>query len=198
MEVHIGPNYFCNVTHEQEFYLSVCKRVSDEIDAKRVKREESENSAFPPLPNAGAEPVTWHPPPTLLDRTERIRNKLLEMPNWSTPKTKRQKTTETSRAVPKAQFPGPAISRVPGPQEPHPPAAEDITMEVKLMIASAESAEEVDKISELVKEHLPETPVPAVAAMEVEVKELILTKEEEKSFIDFKSQQEGSPTPGVE
>ena len=85
MDVHIGNNYFCNVNHEQEFYLAVCKRVSDEIDAKAVEREEGDDSAFPPLPNAGAEPVTWHPPPTLLDRAEKTRNQLLEMPGWTTP-----------------------------------------------------------------------------------------------------------------
>ena len=75
-------------------------------------------------------------------------------------------------------------------------------MEAKLMIAAAESAEEVDAISESVLEHFP-APVPAAAAMDVDegiavptAAALILTKEELQER--FASQLGYPPTPGVQ
>ena len=140
LNISIGNNFFCNVNHEHDFFLAIYDRISREVDAKLVGIE-GYDVAFPPLPGPGNAPgqLRRTDNPKLFDRNEELRSQLLEIPGWKIPKTKRRKTTETPCAIPKAQFPGPAISQVPGPQEPHPPEAKVITTEVKLLIANAES-----------------------------------------------------------
>jgi hypothetical protein len=195
LDIKIANNFFCCVNHEQEFYLALYDRISRELDVKLEGEDDADvttlsDAAFPPLPGPGIAPgpLRRKDIPQLFDKNEELRTKLLEMKMWNTSNTKRRKTTAVASAIPKAQFSG--------PQQPHPPAADDITMEVKLMIANAETEEEVDRAGELAKEFLPPILLPEPAAMEVD--ELILTKEEEKSIVYLQSQQKGTPTPGAE
>ena len=142
---------------------------------------------------------------TRFDRSEELRAELLEMPKWSIvkqPQMKRRKTNTTASALPKAQFPG--------PQQPHPPQAINIIEEVKQMIATADTLEEVDGAAIVAGQicmheggpsNMPPMPPPEQAAMDVDSDKQqgsLLTKKEEWDIVDFQKQQPGTPTPGVE